>query len=267
MAIRLIALDIDGTLTNQPDQVSKRNSEAIWHAQETGITVVLATGRALAATRQIWKNLNLHGPCILYGGAMIADIDTEQVIKMHALAPEVILEVLEYSAQQKVHAQIYVDDVVIYEKADAFADRYVERHHLRHEIDPDLRKKTWHRVPKVLCLCESDRQDELLALYRQRFEGIAQVSRSSPGYIEINSLGVTKGTALEELSQMLNIPQQQVAAAGDNYLDLEMIEWAGLGVCVSDGAKDVLSAADMVIPPCAEDGVAVWIEEYILAES
>lgn len=267
MAIRLIALDIDGTLTNQPDQVSERNIAAVRRAEAAGISVILATGRALTATRAIWRNIDLHGPCILYGGAMIVDIDSERVLKMHELSPDVIREVLEYSVQQGVHAQIYVDDTVIYEKKSSLAEIYVGRHHLNHTIDPDIRKKDWHRVPKVLCLCDSERQDELFSSYRRRFQDIAQVSRSNPGYIEINSLGVTKGSALEEVSQLLGIPQRQVAAAGDNYLDLEMIEWAGIGACVADGAKDVLSKADMIIPPCAEDGVAVWIEEYILTES
>lgn len=266
MAIRLIALDIDGTLTNQPNHVSERNSAAIKGAIEQGKTIVLATGRGLLATRTLWKNLDLHGPCILYGGAVIADIDSERVVKMHELPPDVILEVLEYAVQQGIHAQIYVDEVVYFEKMTPFAERYVGRYHLPYVIDPELRNKSWIGVPKILCLCEAERQDEVLSNFCARFDGIAQVSRSNPGFIEINCLGVTKGSALEELSNMLGIAQAEVAAAGDNYLDLEMIEWAGLGACVADGAEQVKAAADMIIPSCSEDGVAVWIEQSILSE-
>ncbi len=266
MAIKLIALDIDGTLTNQPEQVSRRNSDAIRRAIDDGIAVVLATGRGLPATRPLWKNLDLHGPCIIYGGAIIVDTDTERLIKIHEIPSDVILEVLEYAAQEGIHAQIYVNDVVYFEKMTPLAERYVGRHKLQYVIDPELRNKAWTGVPKVLCLCEADRQDEVLSNFCARFDGIAQVSRSNPGFIEINCLGVTKGSALEEISNMLGIQRADVAAAGDNYLDLEMIEWAGLGACVEDGAEQVKAAADMIIPPCGEDGVAVWIETSILSE-
>ncbi len=264
MAIKLIALDIDGTLTNQPDKVSERNRSAIQRAKDAGVFVILATGRGRIATRPIWKELDLHGPSIQYGGAMIADIDSERPLMMHALPPEVIREVLEYSVEQGIHAQIYLDDVVIFEKTSAFAERYVARHHIPYKVDPDLRKKTFHDVPKILAFAEIDRQEEVLAAYRHRFQGIAQVSRSSPGFIEINCLGITKGSALEELSKMLGVSRSEVAAVGDNYLDQEMIEWAGLGACVADGAASVKAVADIVIPTCDEDGVATMIEQYVL---
>ncbi|NLI53151.1 MAG: HAD family phosphatase [Clostridiales bacterium] len=264
MAIKLIALDIDGTLTNQPDSVSERNRQAVKRAEEAGVVVALATGRGPIATRPIWRALDLHGASIQYGGAMIVDIDTERVLLMHELSPEVIREVLDYSASIGVHAQIYVDNVVVFEKPNAFADRYIALHRLPYEIDPDIRRKTYHNVPKVLAYCDTERQDEFLAQYRERFAGIAQVSRSSPGFIEINSLGITKATALEELADMLGVTREEVAAAGDNYLDQEMIEWAGLGVCVEDGASSVKAIADRIIPPSYEDGVATFIEQYVL---
>lgn len=264
MAIQLIALDIDNTLTKQPDDVSERNKQAIKRAEAAGVVVTLATGRGRIATRPIWRVLDLHGPSIQYGGAMIADIDTEDIIRMHEVAPKVIREVLDYSKSIGVHAQIYVDEVVIFEEMSPFAERYVSHFHLPYEIDPDVRKKTYRRVPKILAICDASEQDKYLSVYRERFKGIAQVSRSSPGFIEINCLGVTKASALEELAGMLGIARENVAAAGDNYLDQEMIEWAGTGVCVADGAEEVKAVADMIIPACADDGVAWFIDHYVL---
>jgi len=264
MDIKLIALDIDGTLTNRPDTVGERNSLAVRRAIEAGVHVTLATGRGRIATRPIWKHLDLHGPSIQYGGAMIADIDSERALVTHELPPEVIREVLKYSVLAGIHAQIYLDDVVIFEKTSPYAEHYVSRHRMPYAVDPDIRKKTFFNVPKVLAFAPVERQDEVLAAYRERFSGIAQVSRSSPGFIEINRLGVTKATALEEVCGMLNISRAQTAALGDNYLDLEMIEWAGVGACVADGAEEVKAAADLIVPACDEDGVAVFIEQYVL---
>lgn len=264
MAIDLIALDIDGTLTSKPREVSERNKNAIRAAQEAGVFVTLATGRGCISTRPIWRLLFLHGPSIQYGGALTVDIDTESALSMHALDPALIREILDFSAEIGVHAQIYVNDVVIYEKPNALADRYIGRHNLPFKIDPDIRKKTYGNVPKILAFSNLEDQDEKLALYRARFAGKAQVSRSLPGYIEINCLNTTKGTALEELARMLGVPRNRVAAVGDNFLDQEMIEWAGMGACVADGAERVKEIADVVIPTCDEDGVAHFIERFVL---
>ena len=264
MTIKLIALDIDGTLTNQLYAVSEKNRMSIKRAEQAGIIVMLATGRGRIATRPIWKDLDLHGPSIQFGGAMITDIDSEQVIKLYELAPEVIREVLEFSNEIDARAQIYVDDVVILEKMNSFAEGYIGRHHLPFVVDPDIRTKTFHNVPKILAFAETGREEKLFQLYRERFSGIAQVSRSNPHFIEINCLGVTKATALEDIAQMFGIRREEIAAVGDNYLDREMIEWAGLGVCMENGADEVKAIADLVIPSCDDDGVSDFIEHTIL---
>jgi len=155
---------------------------------------------------------------------------------------------------------------VISEKPSDVAKGYINRHKLEFIIDSDIRTKTYQNVPKVLAFAPLDREKELFEAYKKRFAGIAQVSRSSPGFIEINCLGITKASALEELSTMLRIPREQTAAVGDNFLDQEMIEWAGLGVCVADGAPEVQAVADLIIPACGEDGVAVFLEQYILSK-
>lgn len=264
MAIQLVALDIDGTLTSKSKEVSERNTKAVAEAIGAGVRVIVATGRGCFATRPIWRVLDLHGPSIQYGGALTVDVDTEKPIHMHALDPKLIHEVLDFSAEIGIHAQIYVDDVVIYEKPSKFADKYVAKHSLPFLIDPDIRKKDFFNVPKILAFSEIECQDEMLEAYRERFRGIAQVSRSLPGYIEINCLNTTKGAALEELAAGLGVPREAVAAVGDNYLDQEMIEWAGTGVCVEDGAESVKAASDVVVPACDDDGVAYFIEHYVL---
>ena len=264
MGIKLLALDIDGTLTNQLHNVNPRVKSAVSQARERGVIISLATGRGRIATRPIWKDMDLHGASIQYGGAMIVDIDSDRVIKLHELPPDVVRSALELSNELNVPAQIYQDDVVILEKMNPFSEGYIARHQLPYLVDPEIREKTFTGVPKVLAFADEGRKEELFAAYRERLGGVAQVSRSNTCFIEINCLGVTKATALEELSDMLGVSQSEVAAIGDNYLDLEMIEWAGLGVCMEDGEEAVKKRADLVIPPCSEDGVAVFIEQYLL---
>ena len=263
MDIKLIALDIDGTLTNSAGVISEKNRLAVRRAVESGIYVVLATGRGRIASRPIWRFLDLHGPAINYGGAMITDIGTERALVLHELPPDVIREALNFSHEVGIPAQIYVDETVISEKPSDAARGYVNHHKLAFVVDPDIRKKTFHNVPKVLAFAPLDRSEELFLSYKQRFAGIAQISRSSPGFIEINSLNVTKATALEELSGMLGVSREKIAAMGDNFLDIEMIQWAGLGVCVADGVQQAKDAADLIAPSSDEDAVAWLIDQYI----
>ena len=264
MKIKLLALDIDGTLTNHAGEISEKNRLAVRHAIDSGIHVVVATGRGRIASRPIWKKLDLHGPSINYGGAMITDIETERALVLHELPPDVIRQALDLSAELDIPAQIYLDETVISERPSDVARGYVHRHKLTFIVDQDIRKKTFHNVPKVLTFVPLDRANELFSLYKERLDGIAQVSRSSPGFIEINRSGVTKATALEELSAMLGVPRENTAAMGDNFLDIEMIQWAGVGVSVADGEPEVLSAADVIAPSCDEDAVAAFIEQYVL---
>lgn len=263
MEIKLIALDIDGTLTNHAT-ISERNRAAVRRAIDSGVHVVIATGRGRIATRPIWKELDLHGPSIQYGGAMIADIDSERALVLHEMDPHMIREVLEYARKVNIPAQIYIDETVISEQPSEVASGYVNRHKLKFIVDPDIRKKTYHNVPKILAFAPVDRQNEVFQQFKEHFEGIAQVSRSSPGFIEINNVDITKASTLEELSDMLRIPREFIASIGDNFLDREMIEWAGLGVCVADGADEVKEVADLIVPACDEDGVAVFIEQFVL---
>ena len=264
MAIKLIALDIDGTLTNELYTVSEANRRSIKRAEERGVVVSLATGRGRIATRPIWRALDLHGPSIQFGGAMMTDIDTERILKIHELDPEVIREVLAFASENHVIAQIYVDDVVILEEMNPFSEGYINRHHLPYFVDADIQKNRYHNVPKILAFADDGREETVFELFRERFSDVAQISRSNPRFIEINGLGVTKATAVEELSEMLGIRREEVAAVGDNYLDREMIEWAGLGVCMADGAEAVRAVADLIIPSCEDDGVSYFIEHYIL---
>lgn len=82
--------------------------------------------------------------------------------------------------------------------------------------------------------------------------------------IEINGVEVSKGAALAQLADLRGVVQAEVAAIGDSTLDLSMIEWAGYGVAVANSTREVLKAASIIVPSCQEDGVADFIERYVL---
>lgn len=264
MGIRLIAADVDGTLTNTASEVSEGNLRAIRLAREQGVFFTIATGRGVAASRKLIRLLEIDGPVIVFGGALVIDAKTEEPLLSHALDPALIHEILEYAHQLHQHAQIYLGDTVYFESETDFSRRYTAFANLPFVVDKDLRKKRFQNVPKVLVYAEPDVEEEIRRKFTERFSGTAGVSRSQPGYIEINSPRATKGQALQWIAERMGVSREEVAAIGDSYLDIDMMQWAGTGVCVANGVAAALAAADKVVPDCGEDGVAYYVEHDVL---
>ncbi len=264
---RIFATDIDNTLTQNVREVSQENYAAIHRAVDAGLKVVLATGRGYGGAIHICKALDLHGPLINYGGAAVSDIDTGETLRAFSMEQGLILELLELAGELNVHAHIYQGSDIVYEKPNEFADRYASFLEIGKVIDPDIRKKEWQNVPKLLYIMEPERVKELEPSLAKLFAGRAEVCLSSPTFIEFNTAGANKGSALKWLAEEYwGVPREEVAAAGDNTLDNSMLAYAGLGAAVKNGAASTIALADIVIPPCAENGVAWFIDNVLLKE-
>lgn len=263
-SIELIALDIDQTLTHQKDVISPRNLAAIRAAQKKGVFVTIATGRGFLSSKKIWSQLEIEGPTIQYGGAMLVHSPDGEPISVAALSPDLVRDALALAHDYGIHVQIFDGDTVIAEKDCPFFTFYHERTNLPYRIDPALREKRYDNVPKVLAYAEPEQALKLQQEFQAALAGRADVTISQPGFIEINGCGVSKAAALEKLAGIMRVPQESVAAIGDSTLDLSMIRWAGCGVCVANGTKNVLDEADIIVPSCQEDGIAYFIENYVL---
>lgn len=264
MAIKIIALDVDGTLTNKRFDISLENTLAIRKAQEQGVFVTISTGRGYLASRGIWQKLQIAGPIINYGGALVTDTATDEIIYIEALEPDVITDAFHFANEIGVHIQLYQGDMVITAKDDPFIRRYGSNLRVPVCVDPDVSKKTWNNVPKLLAYADPAIEDEIRDLFKKRLDGRAGVSKTQPGYIEINGLTASKGKALEAICRKMGILQSEAAAIGDSYLDMSMIEWAGEGVCVENGLDAVKAISNRIVPSCDDNGVAYYIEHFVL---
>ncbi|MBQ9833065.1 MAG: HAD family phosphatase [Clostridia bacterium] len=261
---KILALDIDDTLLNSKRELSEANKQAIIKAREAGICVTLATGRSFTGAKRVSDELGLTGLMINYGGAVITDIEKQEAISFSEVDSDRIIELLELAREIGIHAHIYQDDTVISEVRNEWVKGYTGILSLPLKVDPDLRKKKWERIPKVLFITYPDHAEKLIPRLKKRYEGILKVSGSTAGFIEFNNVGFDKGTALKKIADSMGVKQSEVVAAGDNTLDAEMIEWAGLGVAV-DNAKDAIKQiADIVVPSCDDDGIAYLINNYLL---
>ncbi len=262
---KLLAIDIDDTLTKIPKELPLENEIAIRRAQDSGISVTLATGRGFFGSSYIWKKLGLKGPVINYGGAMICDTVTGEPIYVTSVEMPLAREVLLLARELGIHAQIYQGDSIVIEKECAYSKRYIANLNLNAVIDPRLVEHDYCNIPKILMITEPEYAAELLPMLTERFSGRLKVSGSQPGFIEFNNITAHKGSALCYLAEHMGIAQGETAAIGDNLLDIEMIKYAGLGGAVGDAIPEVIEAADVVVGKCADYGVAQFIDILIKA--
>ena len=263
-SIYLLALDIDDTLVDSSMKISDNNMRAIDEAVAAGTTVVLASGRGYLGTKPVRESLHLRTPVINYGGSVIMDADTGRCLHAHYLDRQDILDAFAIADRYSLHAQLYDGDTVVFRRVNAFTEQYTSRLHLPFRVDPDMLSGPLCDVPKVLVYADPASAEEYVRLFEAGLPEHLHVLTSKPGFLEIGHRSCTKGTALRWLAAYLNIAREQVAAIGDNTLDLDMIEWAGVGCCVSNGSEKVKARSDLILPSCNEDGVAAFIDAYIL---
>jgi Cof subfamily protein (haloacid dehalogenase superfamily) len=266
--IRLLALDVDGTLIDETMPIPERVRQAVAQAQEQGVTVTLATGRMLEATVPFALDLEIETPLICYQGGLIQAPGAEEPLYRATMDPRLVREALVWNAEQGWHMVLYADDALF------VAERRYPDSLYRDLLGENLQ---WaddlvsvldhHRPVKFLFIAEPTQADLIEAATRERFEGRLEIVRSHARFVEGNPLGVSKGDALRRLADHLGISQKQVMAIGDQGNDVSMIAWAGVGVAMGNGSQAAKAAADWVAPPFSENGTAVAIEHFIMGRS
>lgn len=272
---KMLCLDIDGTLLNSNHLISSRTREAI-HTIKDEIPVILVSARMPAGIYPYQNELGLKEALIAYSGALILDQEKEIIMnKTISLADSNLLYSL---SKDKLHLSIYQSNKWYVESEDYWARQEAEITGLKPQIiDFKALFNCWQEsndffskkndssnilaANKILCMGDSE---EILGLSRQLSELKTNVScyQSKATYLEIMNKTVTKSAAIEILLDRYGIKKSQVIAIGDNYNDLEMIKYAGLGVAMSNAPQEVQQAADLTTSSNDQDGVAEIIEKY-----
>lgn len=266
MKYKVLALDIDDTLISNIVGISQRNLDAIARAQRAGVFVTLATGRGYFGSKAVSDALNIDGPLINYGGAVISDARTGKALHSTAVDDALVHEVFDIARERGLYAHLYQGDTVVVPAEHAFGGKYTSALHLPLRVEPKLYEMHWKNVPKVLMIVEPELAETLIPEMQQRFVGKLKISASKPGFIEFNNIASDKGTGLMALAGLMGCTQAETAAVGDNTLDEEMIAAAGLGAAVGNASQRIKEIADVILPSCDEDGVAYFIDNYILGD-
>jgi hypothetical protein len=267
--IRLLALDIDGTLVGDDLILRERTRAAIVAAVQRGIHVSLATGRMASSALVFARELGLRDPIVAYQGALVrampsADSRTGRLLSHHPLAPAVAREAIVWSRAHGLDPHVNHLERFIIRADDPRAEDYSAFLGSRAELVPDIVAAIDRPVTKVIAVGEEPRPAALLALARRRFANRAGVTISHPRFLEFVSPGISKGRAVRLLARRWGISPSQVLAIGDQLNDLEMVSAVGHGVAMAHAPFEVRDAARYVAPPVNDEGAAQLIEALVL---
>lgn len=265
MQYRMLALDMDDTLLGHDLQISERTVEAIRQAKTAGVHVVISSGRMFRAILPYFRQLELTDPAIVYNGAMVCRPDQANPLVHYTIPLELARQVAKRIEEFGSQVNVYIDDWLYVREQTPEVLRYMEKTRVDStSVGPIA---TWLQVEPTKLLVIHDHREEIEALrglLKAEFGNQLSITQSKPYFIEIMAQGISKGRTLAKLAQQLGVHQREVIAVGDGLNDLEMVQWAGLGVAVANAIPKLHEVADYVTTSCDEEGVVKVIERFIL---
>ena len=271
LPVRLVALDIDGTLVGDDLNIGPDTRIAIRAARARGVMVSLITGRMVSSALRFARELELDTPLIGYQGALIRDMPVEGSTRpgrllVHTPLPAAVArEIVTWVRAHGLDPHVNYLERFIVRTDDPRADEYRTFMGMPPSVKDDLVASITHPVTKVMCAGEPPIATEVLPLARAHFAGRADVTVSHPHFLEFVAPGVSKGRAIRWLARRMGVPLGAVLAVGDQWNDIEMLAEVGHGTAMPSAPAEVLAAARYVAPPLAEEGVARMIEALVLA--
>lgn len=273
--IRLLVLDIDGTLAGDSNQISPRVLETIRQVQRRGIAVAIATGRMYRSALRFHQTVASTLPLMAYQGAYIKHPQTQTLHRHTPLPRHLALEILGFlapmEAQQDLSIHLYIDDQLhvrqIIDDTEAYAARSGIRPVAAGNLTQFLTGNIALETTKLLTLSNNiGLLSNILDKLSQRYSDTdLYLTRSVEYFVEATHPQANKGEAVRYLAEdLLDLKPDQVMTVGDNFNDQEMLRYAGIGVAMGDAPAPVKQAADWVAPGVEQDGVAVALEQFLL---
>ena len=267
LPFRIIALDLDGTLTNHDKVVTPRTRQALIQAQDDGTVIVLASGRPTYGIVPVAECLEMEkrgGYILSYNGGNIVNAKTGEKLFSQVLPDHVIPQLYEY-AKEHGHALLgYAGNEIITEMPD---DAYVKEEsrinkmnirkveNLLDAVEPHPTKLLMTGDPADMLKAE----EELVNLLGEKMD----IFRSAPFFLELVPKGIDKAQSLLRLLDKINLTPADMIAFGDGYNDLSMLKLAGMGVAMENAAPEVRAEADYVTLSNEEDGVAAALDYFV----
>jgi 5-amino-6-(5-phospho-D-ribitylamino)uracil phosphatase len=285
--IKLLALDLDGTLLNSRGEVSEANRDAIRAAEERGVLVTIATGRRFRDGRPLGLELELNAPLVTHNGALLKYADSLETVAASLLPTETAFEIVrvgkKFGGDALVSADPHGKGTLLYDRVSADnipLQRYVAWATRLHGDDAEEAVLHVSELNDVLdqhevihisfsgtCL----RMNEMIEVLRNELGDTVTVlatiyPRRDFTLIDVLPSDASKGHGVEKLAVLNRLTADEVMAIGDNFNDVEMLEFAGTAVVMGNADASLLGRDEFYTTVSNDEGgVAAAIERFILS--
>ena len=288
---KLVTVDLDGTLLNSYGEVTENTKEKIKKTQEKGVEIMIASGRPIDSIKTIAEEINSKKYFIAGNGAIIYDIQKEKIIYEKYIPRQKIIEIAKICEENNISYNIYTEKNIITQDL-----KYNVLYYYKENLKKDANKITSiikvdsileyvKNEPNIKCLkitvCDENQTifksivRRLRAIENIDVMDVSHMSRKvfkqgtedieiGHFYTEISSTQVNKWQAIKYLLPILQIKPEEVIGIGDNINDKEMIENAGLGVCMGQSTPVIKEISDEITDSNTEEGVANVLEKIFL---
>jgi Cof subfamily protein (haloacid dehalogenase superfamily) len=285
--IKLLALDLDGTVLNSHGEVSERNLKALRDAEENGVFVTIATGRRFRDAQPMAVKLGLNAPIITHNGTLIKHPETLETISVRLIHPDTVREILgvgrEFGADPMMSCDPHSQGTLYYDRIsdDNFPlQKYLEWARRLHGDTGDhaiVHTKSLEKIAEdvetihISFSGHCEPMGHLQMMLSTKLEDRATVLATVYPQLNFTLIDVlppeaSKGFGLAKLARSLSLTPENVMAMGDNFNDLEMLDYAGTPIVMGNSAPEMLkNPAYRQTLSNDEDGVALAIEKYILS--
>lgn len=268
MSYDLIAIDIDGTLISEDRKLTEPVIEAIHRVVQAGKKIVLCTGRPLPGAQPYMEQLGLNKKgdyMITYHGALVQRTDTLETVIDHKLDNHDLLKWYDFSKSIDVNFQTVQNDTIFtnqtklnfYALIESFINEIPLQIRPIEEIESQLSFSKFIMADEMEIIQKAE--DHVPLELRKNYT----ILRSMPNALEVLNRKASKGQSLKELANLLDIPTERVMAIGDSGNDIDMIEYAGLGVAMGNAIPQAKKIADVITDTAADDGVANAINKFV----
>lgn len=288
--LKLVAIDLDGTMLNQYGIVTQKTKNSIKKAQENGLEIMIASGRPIDSVKTISKEIGSENYFISGNGSIIYDIKKDEIIYENVLKKQKALEIIKICEENSIFYNVYTEKEIIAKNLQYNVLYYHKENLTKSEEDKthvnivediyDYIEKTDSKVLKVM-ICDKHQtifnaimrklkevdDIEVLEVSHMSRKIIRQGTEEIPieyFYTEISAKNVDKWTALEFLKEKLQISSDEIVAIGDNVNDKKMIEKSGYGIAMGQSAQQIKEIADYVTDSNVDDGVANALDKLVL---
>ncbi len=263
---KLIAIDMDGTLLTEEKTISPKTKEVIERASKDGVKVVLASGRPVEGLLRYLDELGLntdHDYVMSFNGSVVQNVGTREILCKNILSGADLDKLYKLSKEIGVNIHAFIPQGCItpvmneYTQLEGRINKIPVHEADYSEISMD------EEVIKIMFIDPEEVLEAAIPKIPASIYEEYEVVRSAPYFLEFLNKNTGKGKAVSALAEKLGIKQEEVMCIGDANNDLEMIEWAGMGVAMENGFSEVKEKANFVTKSNEEDGVAYAISKFL----